>query len=50
MLKKLLSYTPPPLLCLPSIDLITLASSLGLRFAVSEEAITMLLSTLMGLK
>ena len=46
-----LLLTPPPPLCTPSsIDLINLASSLGLRFAVCEEAITMLLSTSMGLK
>ena len=53
MVKKtyFLLLTPTPPLCTPSsIDLITSASSLGLRFAASEEAITMLLSTPMGLK
>ena len=41
-----LLLTPPPPLCTPS----SIASSLGLRFATSEETITMLLSTPMDLK
>ena len=46
-----LLLTPPPPLCTPSsIDLIISASSLGLRFATSEETVTMLLSTPMDLK
>ena len=46
-----LLLTPPPPLCTPSLlDLVITASSLGLRFAASEETITMLLSTPMDLK
>ena len=46
----LLLTTLPPLCTPSSIDLINLASSLGLRFTASEEAITMLLLKPMGLK
>ena len=39
------------LLCTPSsTDLISLATSIGLKFAASEEAITKLLPTPMGLR